>query len=269
MHLLVDESFRGAAGGGAEIVIHSDGSNCSYPFVDGASYVVYARTDPRDGFLYTSRCSETRPAVMMEGAMRELRAIRDGTRQNDVFGTIGINSGGGNLEAWIGARPLPGVPVRAVNVNGKSFQTQTDDRGVYAFSSLPSRTYKIEPDLPKGFAPPPFSADVSPGLACRIDHFAANDGQIEGTVVNKVGNPIAGFVMIQPADPSRPRGGLPGDDVVPDGKFKLPNLPPGPYRLVYHPVTSGVPNLRVTFLSDPIDLAFGEHILAFLFKVPL
>ncbi len=72
---------------------------------------------------------------MMEGTMRELRAMRDGTRQDQVFGTIGIASGGGNLEAWIGAHPLPAVPVRAVDGKGKSFKTQTDDRGVYAFPS--------------------------------------------------------------------------------------------------------------------------------------
>jgi hypothetical protein len=174
VHLTVDESFRGAAAAGTEIVIHSDGSNCNYPFVEGASYVVYATTDPRDGFLYTSRCSETRPAVMMEGAMRELRAVRDGTRQDKVFGTIGISAGGGNLEAWIGARPLPAVPVRAIDSKGKSFKSQTDDRGVYVFSSLPSGIYKIEPDLPKGFATSPLlTAEVTRGLACRIDHFAA------------------------------------------------------------------------------------------------
>ena len=58
----------------------------------------------RDRLLYTSRCSETRPAVMVGGALRELCAMRDRTRQDDVVGTIGIAAGGGNLDAWIEGR---------------------------------------------------------------------------------------------------------------------------------------------------------------------
>jgi hypothetical protein len=272
-HFIPEESFRGAAVAGIEIVIHSDGSNCNYPFLAGASYVVYATKDPRDGLLYTSRCSETKPAVMAAGDLRELRALRDRTHTDDVFGTIGIAAGGGNLEAWIGVRPLPGVPVRATDSKGISFSTQTDDRGVYAFDSLPAGTYQIEPDLPNGFAhPPPLTAEVSGGVGCRIDHFAATDGQIEGTVVDATGNPIAGFITIQPADATHPLGGSPGYDIGPDGKFALPNLPPGRYRLVYHPKTGRGVDFRATFYwpanpGDAIDLAFGQHIVT-QFKVP-
>jgi hypothetical protein len=72
-HFIAAESFRGAAVAGGEIVIYSDGSNRGYPFVAGTSYLVYATQDANAGFLYTSRCSETRPAVMAGGVLRELR----------------------------------------------------------------------------------------------------------------------------------------------------------------------------------------------------
>jgi hypothetical protein len=275
-HLLAGESFRGEAVAGTEIAIHTDGSNCNYPFVEGASYLVYATKNPQDGFLYTSRCTQTRPAVMNGGTLHELRAMP----RDKLFGTIGILAGGGDLGAWIESQPLPGVQVRATDNKGQSFATQTDDRGAYAFASLPPGSYKIEPQLPKGFAQPlPLTAEVSAGGAWRVDHFAISDGRIEGTVVDLAGNPVAGFITIQPADPveafaARQRGGFPGYDAGPDGKFLLPNLPAGHYRLVFHPKTGAAPNFRVTFYwpsnpGDAIDLAFGQHLDGLLFKTPL
>ncbi len=267
---IAEESFRGAAG--SEIVIHSDGSNCNYPFVAGASYLVYATKNPRDGLLYTSRCTETKPAVMAGGTLRELRAVQNRKSMDDVFGTIGVAPKTARLDDWIETQPLVNIEVRATSP-GKSFSTRTDSVGAYAFASLPAGTYQIEPVLPAGFAHgAPTSVDVSGGVACRLDQFAIADGQIEGTVVNSAGIPIAGFITIQPADPSeaaasRQRGGLPGDEVGPDGKFSLPHLPPGRYRLVYQP------NFRTTYYwpADPaeaIDLALGQHITALQFKVP-
>jgi hypothetical protein len=263
-HFTAQESFRGNVAAGSEIVIHSDGSNCNYPFVAGSSYIVYATKDPRDGLLYTSRCSETRPVAMTSGAMRELRALRDHARPDGLFGTIGVAAGGGDLGAWIQSRPLPGITVRAVDSKGKSYSDQTDTEGAYSFASLPAGSYKIEPDLPAGFAhPPELIADVSGGTSCRVDLFAATDGQIEGTVVDASGNPVAGFVTIRPADPKQSPAGLPGYDVAPDGVFKLPNLPPGRYRLTYRPKN----NFRAAYSGLTIDLRFGEH-LVIQFKVP-
>jgi hypothetical protein len=62
-HFIAEESLRGTAVAGDEIVIHSDGSNCNYPFVEGASYVVYATKDARDGLLYPRWPRENRPYV--------------------------------------------------------------------------------------------------------------------------------------------------------------------------------------------------------------
>jgi hypothetical protein len=267
----IEESFRGNAG--AEIVIHSDGSNCNYPFVAGANYLVYATKNPKDGLLYTSRCSQTKPAVMAAGALREFRAVRDRKSMDDMFGTIGAAARGASLEDWLETKPLANIEVRATSL-GKSYSTRTDSLGAYAFTSLPAGTYQVDPDLPKGFVRwAPAIVDVSGGVACRLDQFAIADGQIEGTVVDSAGNPIAGFVTIQHSGPAeaaaRQRGGLPGDEAGPDGKFSLPHLPPGRYRLVYHPAN----DFRTTFYwpadpADAIDLALGQHITGLQFKLP-
>jgi len=281
-HFIIEESFRGADATGKEIVVFTGGGggDCGYPFVAGTSYLVYAFR-ASDGRLHASICSETRLAVMVGGVLPELRAVRDRKRPDDIFGTIGAAPAGAGWEALTETQPLAGVPVRATGSSGRSFSSRTDTRGAYAFPSLPAGTYRIEPDLPQGFEPSdPRTAEVTTdGAACRIDHFGRPDGRIEGTVVDSKGNAIPGFVTIEPADPveaaaARKRGGMPGYDAGADGKFSLPRLSPGRYRLVFHPKTERGLNFRATIYwpsnrDDAIELAFGQHVDAIEFTVPL
>ena len=270
-HFSIEEGFRGTSG--SEIVVYTGagGGDCGYPFEPGTSYVVYATRDAGNR-LHASICSQTRPAVMMAGALRELRATRDHTRLDDIFGTIGMAPRISGYEDLTESQPLPKVTVRATSSAGKTVSVETDDHGAYAFSSLPAGIYSIDPDLPPGFArSQPFTVDNSAG-GCRVDHFARSDGRVEGTVVDGSGTPVAGFVTIELYDPSQRRGGLPGTDVGPDGKFNLPIVPPGRYRLVFHPKVGNRVEFRTTFYwppktADPFDLSFGQHLDAVEFKV--
>src|SRR5206468_8932190 len=84
---------------------------CALPisFVVGTSYLVYASTSDRQ--LTTGICSGTKPEVMVGGLLKELRAARDGTRFDDLFGTIGIGPTGTGYEDLAEARPLNDVSV--------------------------------------------------------------------------------------------------------------------------------------------------------------
>jgi hypothetical protein len=67
---------------------------------------------------------------------------------------------------------------------------------------------------------------------------------------------------------------LPGYETGPDGKFSLPQLFPGRYRLLFHPRAGATVDFRTTFYwpSDPgdvIELAFGQHIDMVVFKARL
>ncbi len=142
---------------------------------------------------------------MAGGVLRELRAVRDHQQPDLIFGTIGMAPRGTGYDDLVDSRPLNRIPVRALNTQGNSFSTKTDDQGVYAFAQLPTGSYTIEPDLPPGFGKLARSqaAKVSPSeFGCQVDQFARPDGQIEGTVVDASGLTLAGFVTIQPADPS-------------------------------------------------------------------
>jgi hypothetical protein len=114
-----------------------------------------------------------------------------------------------------------------------------------------------------------------------VNVFVRPDCQISGTVVDATGTRLPGFVTLEPADPkeaaaARQRGGLPGDETE-DGNFKLPQLPPGRYRLVFSPKIGSRVNLRQKFYWPPsnaansgaIEISLGQHIEDVRFEIPV
>jgi len=276
----VTEGFRGPASPGQEIVVYTGngGGDCGYPFAVGTSYLVYAYADKVG--LTTNICMPTRPEVMVGAVIHQLRAVRDGRRIADLFGTIGTAPKGVGYEDQVEATPLADIRVRAIGTHTPEISTTTDREGVYSFFSLPPDTYRVEVNLPAGMSTwqrnrgeritVQVGAEGSSG--CRSDLFARPDGQVSGWVVDDNGNGLAGFVSIKPADPKEAeaasrRGGLPGYTTE-DGSFTLPLLPPGQYRLRFQPKIDGKVHLGVPpAWSDIVDLGFGQHIENFRFKV--
>ncbi len=72
------------------------------------------------------------------------------------------------------------------------------------------------------------------------------------------------------------RGGLPGDETA-DGKFSLPQLPPGRYRLIFSPKTARGVNLQRKFYwpasgtvnSGAVEISLGQHVYNVRFEIPL
>jgi hypothetical protein len=283
VHLTNVENFQGAGPPGQEIVVYTcrGGADCGYPFLVGSSYLVYASSF--NNRLSTGICSGTSPEVMVGGTLKELRAIRDGGRVDDLFGTIGIAPEGAGFEDSVKTRPLSNVYVHATRDGGAVFSTVTDEQGAYAFASLPGDTYRIEQDLPPGLSTwqsntgKPVTVKVEhadgAGAGCQVDVFARPDGEISGIVINAAGVGVPGFVTVEPVDRKQAevamkRGGLPGCDTD-DGRFSLSQLAPGRYRLVFRPTIKGAVDFQHTFYwpsrtnisnSAAIELGFGEHI---------
>jgi hypothetical protein len=290
IHLAITENFESAGPPGQEIVVYTGqgGGDCGYPFLVGTSYLVHASS--YNGQLSTSICSGTSPEVMAAGVLRELRAIRDSGRVDDLFGTIGMAPEGAGFEDLAETRPLPNVSVHVTSSKGEVFSTKTDERGAFAFARLPRDTYRIEQDLPAGLSTwqsksgKPLNVEVDDktgaGAGCQVDVFSRPDGQISGTVVDVSGKGVPGFVTLQPTDPraaqvAMRRGGLPGCDTD-DGSFSLPQLAPGRYRLVFHPRIGNSVSFRHTFYWPPvsdasnslaIELGFGQHVDTVRFEV--
>jgi hypothetical protein len=197
VHFSIAESLRGEGQPGQEIVVRTgvdergpqDG-DCSYPFVVGVSYLVYA-SGPSDS-LSTSICTFTNPEVAVGGVLRELRAIRDGQPVDSLFGTVGsLSREGRPFLRLTKMRPLGDVSVRVVDSAGGVRSTKTDERGVYAFEWLPPDRYRIAEDLPAGLEAVSDGAgststvdltdqDPTP-VGCRADIRARPAGQFSGT----------------------------------------------------------------------------------------
>jgi len=291
VHFSVDESFYGGAEPGREAVVYTGSGfgDCGYPFVVGTSYLVYAGAGT-DGRLSTGTCSGTKPEIISGGVLKQLRAIRDRGHGFELFGTVFVLPKGAGSVDQIESQPLDRVPVRAVGNHGSLFSTVTDQHGVYFFAWLPPDTYRLEQDLPAGFTiagnpAQPLKIEASdkqvPGFGCNLDVYAKPDGQISGIVVDLAGRGVPGFLTLEPADPkeaaaAHQRGGLPGDETE-DGKFSLPQLPPGRYRLIFSPKIGSRVNLRQKFYWPPgsaansgaIEISLGQHVHDVRFEIPL
>jgi hypothetical protein len=292
VHFSIDESFYGGPEAHGETVVYtgSGGGDCGYPFVAGTKYLVYAGAG-RDGRLSTGICSRTQPEIMVGGLLKQLRSIRDTGHGFDLVGTVFVLPKGAGYADEVESQPLDRVQVRVIGSHGGFFSTVTDQHGAYSFDWLPPDTYHLEETLPAGFtiaqstSPPPFiitAADKQVSdFGCLVNVFVRPDCQISGTVVDATGTRLPGFVTLEPADPkeasaARQRGGLPGDETE-DGKFSLPQLPPGRYRLVFSPKIGGRVNLRQKFYWPPsnaanlgsIEISLGQHIDDVRFEIPV
>lgn len=291
VHFSIEESFYGGAEARSDTVVYtgSGGGDCGYPFVVGTSYLVYAGV--HDGRLSTGICNGTQPEIMVGGLLKQLRAIRDTGHGFDLVGTVFVLPKGAGFADQVESQPLDRVPVHAIGSHGGFFSTLTDQHGAYSFDWLPPDTYNLEATLPSGFmlaqgaAPQPLvitAADKQvSNFGCLVNVFVRPDCQISGTVVDATGTGLPGFVTLEPADPkeaaaARHRGGLPGYETE-DGKFSLPQLPPGRYRLIFSPKIGGRVNLRQKLYWPPrnaansgaIEIGLGQHIDDLRFEVPV
>lgn len=275
-YIQVTESLRGPYLAGQEIAIETGegGGDCGYPFIPGNEYLVYANGSKRP---QTNICTPTQPKVMAGAVIRQLRALRDQRPLDTLFGTIGIGPTGADYEDLIEAKTLANVPVRVIDSNKREYTAKTDSQGFYSFSSLPPDKYTIQVEFPAGLslwqqnADKPFTVEIKEGANCPVNLFARPDGRIAGTVFNANGKGLAGFVTIKPEDPKEAelasrRGGLPGYTTE-DGAFKLLQLSPGRYRLLFYPkVGDRIIFANVTY-SRVIEIGFGQHVEDFRFTI--
>lgn len=277
----VTENFRGAAIPGQEMVVYTGTTEagCGYPFTVGTSYLVYASV--YQGELHTGICTPTGPEVSVAAVLPQLRALKKGAGVDDLFGMIGATPRDGHYEDLVETKALVDIRVRVIGSRGPERSTTTNRNGVYSFQSLPSDTYRVEVDLPAGMTTWQRNKGETITIrivneeltGCSMDLNARPDGLISGRVVDEAGSGVAGYVTIHPTDPKEAevagrRGGLPSY-ITEDGNFTLWLLPPGRYRLRFHPkVYSNADSGLPASWSDNLDLGFGQHIENFRFKVP-
>ena len=234
----VTESFKGVKGDRIDLarVIYD------FQFQVGEQYLIFAGPCPYGGAsrgcLSHITCSDTRRLEYATAVIDQLRAEKSGKRVASVYGTL-VSS----LPAYQDRRPLPHVRV-ILRSDGKSWETRTDSRGVYAFGAVPAGVYQISADLPPtltlanpigGLTPPPFELERKECF--ENDLYALPAGGISGRVIGPDGNPLeAAQVYLYTAEGEQLQYGLQGknrrgDDWKP---FAFQFLKAGDYLLVFN-----------------------------------
>ena len=159
--------------GPTTLSVYEHFDNCGYSFRLGVEYFVSANSF--ESKLWTSICSQTRPAIAAAALIRQARAIRDGKPPARLFGFVGVEPDPGvSPLSRLEAKPTASVVVIAVGRTGE-FRTTTAADGSFEFTRLPESTYHLRLELPKDVfiwrASDKLKREyaVSPGKICEAD----------------------------------------------------------------------------------------------------
>ncbi len=275
----VTDAFRGVSGKEIEIETTEGCCACGYPFEVGRAYLVYAHL--HEGKLKTSSCSWTVPAVLGAATIQQYRAKRAGITAPSLFGLVTRVPQDARIEGLGSHTPVAGITMRIRGNAGMEFTSSTSIDGVYEFRSLPPDTYELEPLLPATLTTRERATQkavrvtIENAKTCEQNVQVFADGVISGQAVTPAGEPLEGFLTIEPADAAereaaRKRGGLPGFETGADGRFELSLLWPGKYRLKFMPKIGGMVRFDdPAFYPDVISLGEGQHVTGLRFVVGL
>jgi hypothetical protein len=254
----VNEPFGGLTPDTKEVDVltGSGGGDCGIPFEPGEHYLVEASVD-KDGVLHAGICSFTRKVEDAGVALRILREQRDGRPVSSLAGRIvRVDRSFGGLLGTRNTKPLANTLVR-VRTEARTYETESDAEGLYAFYNLPPGKYEFALDLPRGTTlgsdkpQAPFGLGPPWGLCAERNIAVFSSGSIQGRVLDSLNKPVRqAFVCIIPAD----------EDAIPkaqhldcafqkEDSFKFVNIWPGRYQLVVNPDDSRDPDFpyRKTF----------------------
>jgi hypothetical protein len=170
----VSEAF-GTLSGKTTLTVYTNArfTACGYPFRKGVEYFVSANSVGSN--LWTSACSQTRPAIVAAALIRQARAIHAGRPPAQIFGFIGVEPYPGvSSLSRLEARPANSIAVTAVGRAGE-FRTVTSADGSFEFTGLPDSSYHLRVQLNKDlfiwWASDNLKREypVSPGRMCEAD----------------------------------------------------------------------------------------------------
>lgn len=235
----VVESFRGAPTAQAEVVTGWGGGDCGYGFRNGETYLVYAHRDEKDGRLYTSICTRTRPLAQAAEDLAYIRGLATADASAVIFGQVRKR----NYEWEEGEDIFQPVGPAELTIEGAETQikARTDAQGNYRLAGLAPGAYKVKLKLPEGLTDDGMTGGstvegrvevVERGCA-QADFYLESDTRISGRVIDAVGQPAASVPVEVRGAPSDPRNinTFLRAQTDAQGRFEFKTVPPGDYLL--------------------------------------
>lgn len=205
---LVNEKFKGVKGNEIDIYTSSQGTACGFRFQKGEKYLVYAYSEDQSRKYYsTSICTRTRLAEGKADEIAVLRSLSKGKLQPRIYGRVEEIVRGIYLEYKENV-PMANIKVIARNGN-KTYESITDDDGMFRFANLKIGKYKLQVELPSTHKIGDDSWEFEGNQALNLNYSVTNydcpdfitiktrvDGRIKGRVLDFKGNPVGKDVRV-------------------------------------------------------------------------
>ena len=223
----VDETFSGAPTKELEVATGLSANDCGYPFVKGASYLVYAYRDEKDGRLYTSSCTRTKRVANASEDLQYLRSLALTPRTITISGKVQryLSYAGNNAQAYV---PMEGA-VLSVEGADQPKEVRTDASGNFKVTGLKPGTLKLKLHLSDELTAYRSERVLKfENAGCTSEVFYVGDnGRINGRVLDAEGNPVSGLgVVILPRSGWAINWYAKTDQ---EGRYKASSMPAGEY----------------------------------------
>lgn len=240
VRLAVEQPLRGVEGAEVEVATGRGGGDCGYEFRRGGRYVVYARRGEKDGRLYTSICTRTRPLAEAEEDLAYVRGLGAAEPTGTVFGQVFRR----NYDWKDGESAFKPVADAELTVEGAgaSRGLKTDGRGGYRLEGLAPGKYKVTMKVPPGFFYEDGKgeqqtlvreAEVAARGCAQSDFYLESDTRVSGRVVDSAGRPAADLPVQMRGAPTDARNinNFRYARTDAEGRFEFRAVPPGDYLL--------------------------------------
>lgn len=192
----VEENFSGTPTKEAEVETGLGANDCGYPFVKGASYLVYAYRDEKDDRLYTSSCTRTRRVDNADEDLQYLRGLASAPHTVTISGKVQrhLSYAGNYAQDYV---PMEGA-LLLVEGAGQTKDVRTDVSGSFEVTGLKPGSIKLKlhlPDKLTAYKPERILKFESGGCASEV-FYVGDNGRISGRVLDAEGDPVSGLGVV-------------------------------------------------------------------------
>ncbi|MEK6279557.1 MAG: hypothetical protein AABN95_04315 [Acidobacteriota bacterium] len=262
VRIAIKQAFRGIEGSQTEVLTGLGGGDCGYEFELGKTYLIYAHRGKKDGKLYTSICTRTRPITESADDIAFINSLAGAEPGAVIFGqVVKRNYHWKEGDKWY--QPVSEAEV-TIEGEGEKREMKSDQEGSFRVDGLPPGSYKAFLKLPPGLLRNAYVKDegarvveneinvVARGCA-QTDFYLESDTRVTGKVIDAAGQPVTNLRL----EMRGANGDNSNNNVFlsaqtnQDGFFEFKVIAPGDYRLGFRilnsQLTMNVPYPRTYF----------------------